>query len=348
MKKGRVCMALSGGVDSAVSAALLLEEGYDVHAVFIKVWQPDFLDCTQEDDRKSAKRVAASLGIPFEVLDAADAYKARVIDVMVQGYAVGRTPNPDILCNQHIKFGILAEYAARNGFEYIATGHYAQIVQYEGVPCLKKANDPQKDQVYFLSQVAPHILGKCIFPVGSILKSETRALAEKYMLPVFDKKDSQGLCFMGMVDMAEFLSHAITLSEGVVLNAEGVAIGTHGGAQQFTRGQRHGFVLKTPTSTPHYVTAVDVEHNTITVSDKYIGEQEVIVLESVIAYGPLKAAQTYDVQVRYHGAVTSGTLMTSAAHSLSVRLTSPVIVAPGQVVVLYDGDVLIASGIACV
>ncbi len=339
-------MALSGGVDSAVSAALLLEQGFDVHAVFIKVWQPDFLDCTQEDDRKSAKRVAASLGIPFAVLDAADAYKQMVIDTMVSGYAAGRTPNPDILCNQHIKFGILARHAEDNGFERIATGHYAQITTYNKMPCLKKARDAQKDQVYFLSQVAPAILSKCMFPVGALLKSETRAWAEKHALPVFDKKDSQGLCFMGMVDMAEFLSHTIKLSDGEVLTTDGKVIGTHGGAQQFTLGQRHGFTLQAPTQTPHYVVGVDVTKNTITVSDVHSSDQKQLILHSMVAYAPLDKGKTYEIQVRYHGALVGGTLTSIAQDELSLELQQAVTVAAGQVVVLYDGDILVASGIA--
>lgn len=339
-------MALSGGVDSAVSAALLLDQGYDVHAVFIKVWQPDFLDCTQEEDRKSAKRVAAALGIPFEVLDAADAYKQKVIDVMVSSYAEGRTPNPDILCNQYIKFGVLAAYAQEQGFDYIATGHYAQIAQYRGAYCLRKAHDDTKDQVYFLAQVSPEILSKCIFPVGAILKKETRARAETYKLPVFDKKDSQGLCFMGMVDMAEFLTHAIQLSEGAVLNEEGVIIGTHGGAQQFTRGQRHGFTLHTSTTTPHYVVSVDATRNTITVSDKQVAQQKHLTLASSVVYAPLDIMGAYDVQVRYHGALVKGTLTKKTTDALHIELTEGVTVAPGQTVVIYDNEILVASGVS--
>lgn len=338
-------MALSGGVDSAVSAAILQEQGFEVHSVFIKVWQPDFLDCTQEEDRKSAKRVAAALGISFEVFDATDAYKERVIDVMTLAYANGKTPNPDILCNQHIKFGVLADYATKIGAPRIATGHYARVTSYANTPCLMKAFDASKDQVYFLAQVAPDIISRCIFPVGDMLKTETRKRAAAYRLPVFDKKDSQGLCFMGMVDMAEFLSRTITFSEGAVLNTEGAVIGTHGGAQQFTRGQRHGFTLKTPTPTPHYVVAVNVVDNTITVSDTQVSEQKSVQLESLVVYAPLDTTRSYDVQVRYHGALVPGILARQAGDGLIIEFESPVTVAPGQVVVIYDGGVLVASGI---
>lgn len=338
-------MALSGGVDSAVAAALLLEQGYDVHAVFIKVWQPDFLDCTQEEDRKSAKRVAAALGIPFEVLDAAQAYKQKVIDVMVQGYSVGTTPNPDILCNQYIKFGILADYATEIGATHIATGHYAQVAEYNGALCLKKARDAGKDQVYFLAQVAPSIISRCIFPVGNLLKSETRICAEARQLPVFDKKDSQGLCFMGMVDMAEFLSHTVELTEGAVLNTAGTCIGTHGGAQQFTLGQRHGFVLKTASQTPHYVTAVDVSKNTITVSETQPEGRTHLRLSSVVSFAQIEPAKHYSAQVRYHGALTTCTIALEKHASAQVSLQEHVSVAVGQTVVIYDGDVLVLSGI---
>jgi tRNA-uridine 2-sulfurtransferase len=346
--KTRVCMALSGGVDSAVSAALLLEQGYDVHAVFIKVWQPDFLDCTQEEDRKSAKRVAAALGIPFEVLDAADAYKQKVIDVMVRGYSMGTTPNPDILCNQYIKFGILADHATAIGATHIATGHYAQVITYNGTQCLQKAHDASKDQVYFLAQVAPSIISRCIFPIGNLLKSKTRKLAEERKLPVFDKKDSQGLCFMGMVDMAEFLSHTVQLTEGAVLNIEGKHIGTHGGAQQFTLGQRHGFTLNTATHDPHYVTAVDVSKNTITVSDMQPEGRTDLSLTSVVSFAETTPARHYSAQVRYHGSLTLCSIVATKDSSVRISLEEPVSVAAGQTVVIYDGDVLVLSGIATV
>ncbi len=336
-------MALSGGVDSAVSAALLQKEGYNVHAVFIKVWQPDFLDCTQEDDRKSAKRVAASLNIPFEVLDAADAYKKHVVDVMTQSYAEGRTPNPDILCNQYIKFGILAEHAASRGISRIATGHYAQLTQYQGAPCLSKAKDSTKDQVYFLAQVQPNIISRCIFPVGHMLKSETRSYAQKFNLPVFDKKDSQGLCFMGMVDMAEFLAHTVTLSKGDVLDEKGMVIGEHSGAQQFTLGQRHGFKLHT-SSTPHYVVGVDATRNTITVSEHAHKGSTDIRLSSVITFAEIDAQKEYTVQVRYHGELQKGSAVLMG-QSAQVMLKEPHAVAQGQVCVLYDGEVLVMSGI---
>lgn len=339
-------MALSGGVDSAVSAALLQKEGYDVRAVFIKVWQPDFLDCTQEDDRKSAKRVAAALNIPFEVLDAADAYKKNVVDEMTRSYAEGRTPNPDILCNQHIKFGILAQYAKEIGADHIATGHYAQVIQYEGTPCLSKAKDPAKDQVYFLAQVDPDSISRCIFPVGSMLKSETRALAQTFKLPVFDKKDSQGLCFMGMVDIAEFLAHTVALKDGEVLDVRGTVIGTHTGSQQFTLGQRHGFQLHVASHVPHYVTDVNVQNNTITVSEEMHAGSTRIELASIITFAQIKPEKKYDVQVRYHGELHEGTVALNGQNRVTVLLSKPHLIARGQVCAIYDGGVLVMSGIA--
>lgn len=338
-------MALSGGVDSAVSAALLQREGYDVRAVFVKVWQPDFLDCTQEDDRKSAKRVAASLGIPFEVLDGADAYKRHVVDVMTRGYAEGQTPNPDILCNQFIKFGILAEYAQSIQANCIATGHYARTKTYGDAVCLQKAVDSAKDQVYFLSQVNPQILARCLFPVGGFTKEKTRTLAKKMNLPVFDKKDSQGLCFMGMVDMAEFLAHAVPLKNGDVLDTSGACIGTHTGAQQFTTGQRHGFTLHIASTKPHYVLGVDVTKNTITVDTELERGLTELKLTSVVRFAPELKSRVYDVQVRYHGNLVKGSLSDVNSTSVHVALQKPHHVAKGQVAVIYDKDVLVMSGI---
>ncbi|MFM2414686.1 MAG: hypothetical protein RI911_379 [Candidatus Parcubacteria bacterium] len=342
MKK-RICVALSGGVDSAVSAALLKKEGHDIFAAFVKVWQPDFLDCTQEEDRKSAKRVAAALGVPFYVHDAAEEYKQYVVDTMTAQYAKGETPNPDILCNQFIKFGSLYRFAKTMGATHIATGHYAQTTYYDGVCTLKKARDESKDQVYFLAQVEPSLLPQCIFPVGGLLKAETRAYAHSFKLPVAEKKDSQGLCFMGMVDMAEFLAHLIPMQQGEVLNEKGDVIGTHTGATQFTIGQRHGFLIAHPPIEPLYVHSIDVAHNTITVSALYPIGEKVISLRDVQKYFDLQSKTPYTAQLRYHGKEIPCSVVLSKDGAI-VHLEDAASVAPGQSCVVYQKNIVAMTG----
>jgi tRNA-uridine 2-sulfurtransferase len=340
----RVCMALSGGVDSAVSAARLLREGHDVFAVFIQVWQPDFLDCTQEEDRKSAKRVAAALGIQFYVLDCSHEYRQSVIDVMTAAYERGHTPNPDILCNVHIKFGALWRYASGLGATHIATGHYAQTVETDSGVQLKKAVDSAKDQVYFISMIPKDIVARCIFPVGAQTKAETRAEALKYSVPVAEKKDSQGLCFMGMITLDTFLGSMTALIPGEVLNTSGMVVGRHTGAQQFTLGQRHGFTLYTPSPSPSYVTKIDVSAHAIIVDDKPPVGATCIRLVNYMERVPHLVDKHYTAQVRYHGECIPCTVSVTSNTAL-VTFAQPVLVADDQVCVIYDEDVLVGSGL---
>jgi tRNA-specific 2-thiouridylase len=271
-KKGnggkRVFVGMSGGVDSSVSAALLQKAGYDVTGVFIKVWQPDWLECNWREERLEAMRAAAHLKIPFVTLDLVKEYKAGVIDYMIAEYAAGRTPNPDVMCNREVKFGAFWKWAKGQGADFIATGHYAQNI--DGHMFVSK--DSNKDQTYFLWTLTSDDLSHVLFPVGGMTKPEVRALARKFKLPNADKKDSQGLCFIGKVDLKEFLKHYIKAEPGSVLDERGKAIGKHPGSLLFTIGERHGFTVdskeKTPSDAPYYVIAKNVEANTITVSNK--------------------------------------------------------------------------------
>ena len=244
MEKGRnrkVYIGMSGGVDSSVSAALLKKAGYDVTGVFIKVWQPDWINCTWKEDRMDAMRVAALLDIPFITLDLEKEYKEEVVDYMISEYRAGRTPNPDVMCNRYVKFGGFYDWAMKQGADYVATGHYAQVIDGK----LIAGNDKNKDQTYFLWTLNKEQLSKTIFPVGNIEKPEVRKLAKKFNLPNAEKKDSQGLCFIGKIDIKEFLSHYIDSKRGNVLNIEGEVIGEHDGSFFFTIGERHGFnILK--------------------------------------------------------------------------------------------------------
>ncbi|HTK33295.1 MAG TPA: tRNA 2-thiouridine(34) synthase MnmA [Candidatus Paceibacterota bacterium] len=289
----KVFVGMSGGVDSSVSAALLKQAGYDVIGVFIKVWQPDWIECTWRDERREAMRAAAHLGIPFITLDLEKEYKEGVIDYMIAEYSTGRTPNPDVMCNREVKFGAFWRWAKEQGANYVATGHYARIVTSSKeqetskahlVPCtlhLETGVDSNKDQSYFLWTLNQDDLKHILFPVGHLEKPAVRALAKKFKLPNAEKKDSQGLCFIGKIDVKDFLAHYIKTEKGNVLNEKGEVIGSHNGALLITIGERHGFTIDAKHKTPHderyYVVSKDVESNTITVSDKAISHDQVTI-----------------------------------------------------------------------
>ena len=263
-----VFVGLSGGVDSSVAALRLKQQGYQVVGVFIKVWQPDFLKCNWEKERLDAMRVAAYLDIPFLTCNAEEAYRQEVGEYFVSEYQAGRTPNPDVMCNQYVKFGAFLQFALERGADYIATGHYAQKIETDKGFSLYRGVDSDKDQSYFLWTLTQEQLKHVLLPVGDTAKTKIRAEAEAAGIPVAQKKDSQGICFLGAVDIPEFLSHFVELTPGSVLNERGEVIGEHKGALVHTIGQRHGFSVKTDSTkeVPHFVIAKDVEANTLTVS----------------------------------------------------------------------------------
>lgn len=268
-KGKKVFVGLSGGVDSALSALILKNEGYDVTGVFIKGWQPDWLPCTWREERRDAMRVASSLDINFISLDLEKEYKESVVDKIIEEYKKNRTPNPDILCNRAIKFGLFWEKARLMGAHFIATGHYAQVMKTEEGLRMYESADEDKDQTYFLWTIREDELAHIMFPIGQMKKKDVRALAKSYKLPNANKKDSQGICFMGSVSMDEFLSKHIEVSHGDVADANGKIIGTHKGLVFYTIGERHGFFInnKTNESRPYYVIKKDIDNNILIVSD---------------------------------------------------------------------------------
>lgn len=279
-KKKKVFVGLSGGVDSSVSAGLLKKEGYAVTGVFIKVWHPDFLPCDWKKERLDAMRVCAKLEIPFLTFDFEKEYKEEIIDYMINEYKEGKTPNPDVMCNKQIKFGAFLKKALEMGADYVATGHYARLrreflifnskfLNTETIKLLVGA-DNNKDQSYFLWTLNQEQLKHILFPIGEFEKKEVRKLAEKFGLLNANKKDSQGLCFIGKLNMKDFLKNYIKEKEGDVLNKEGNVIGKHSGTAFLTIGQRHGFVIidKGINDKPYYIVLKDIENNTITVSQK--------------------------------------------------------------------------------
>lgn len=352
--KKKVYVGMSGGVDSSVSAALLKHAGYDVTGVFIKVWQPEWFVCTWKEDRLDAMRVCVHLGIPFLTLDLEKEYKKEVVDYMVSEYKSGRTPNPDVMCNKHVKFGGFFEWARKQGADYVATGHYAQVKEKGNAWRLVSGVDSGKDQSYFLWTLTQHELSKTLFPVGGMKKEKTRALARKYGLPVADKKDSQGLCFIGKVPAKEFLSHYISPKRGDVLDESGKVIGEHDGAVFLTVGERHGFTVtqKGSEETPFYVIKRDIDKNTVTVSHRLPNgtlplEKNEYALEHVnwISGMPDEREVKYEARLRHLGKLIPCTVEIHTPKRAMVRFEELVTISSGQSLVLYSGETCIGGGI---
>lgn len=383
--KKRVYVGMSGGVDSSVSAYLLKKQGYDVTGVFIKVWQPDSTDCGWKDERRDAMRVAAVLDIPFLTLDFSDQYKHEVVDYMIEEYRLGRTPNPDVMCNRHVKFGSFLRYALKQGVDYIATGHYAQnvvvrsssnrststidSVELKDYFELKEGDDTNKDQSYFLWTLTQEDLKHVLFPVGHIEKPEVRRIAEKAGLPVFDKKDSQGVCFIGHLDMKEFLKEYIQTKPGDVLDVDGKIIGVHEGAELYTIGERHGFTINNTgvSSEPRFIISKNIKTNTIVVATK--SEQEQILKQTVssdtlsqVILTNTSFSQSIDqyigkkisARIRYRqekqDCIVKMNSLKAISDYSSIKMTVTFDkpqkgMAEGQSVVLYDGNLCLGGGI---
>jgi tRNA-specific 2-thiouridylase len=339
-----VFVGLSGGVDSAVSAALLKQQGYTVIGAFIKIWSPEFIECTWKEDRLDAMRVCAALQIPFKEIDLSQEYKDEVVRDMIEGYTKGDTPNPDVLCNRSIKFGHFSKWAFANGADLVATGHYARIRNTDEPYELLRGIDTNKDQSYFLHRLGQQDLARTLFPVGSYAKPQIRALAEKFGLPNADRPDSQGLCFVGDVSMKDFLSRFIELRKGDVIDQSGTVIGAHDGAALYTVGERHGF--STSVSTPHYVVDTNITRNIVRVSPR----REDAARESVslsdmnwIAAEPQGSLQV-EAQARYREKPFT-TVISRAGKSIVATFDEPRIAARGQSLVLYEGDRCLGGGI---
>lgn len=340
-----VFVGLSGGVDSSVAATRLKARGYNVVGVFIKVWHPEWLKCNWEQERLDAMRVAAKLDIPFLTCDAEQAYKDHVADYFIREYEQGRTPNPDIVCNQYVKFGTFLEFARERGARYIATGHYAQIdTDGKNHFSLHRGADTSKDQSYFLWTLNQAELSATLFPVGDTEKALIREEAARAGLITSEKKDSQGICFLGDIDIAEFLSHYIDLVPGPVVDESGDTIGEHQGAFMYTLGQRHGFTTtnRSTDESPYFIIAKDVASNTITVSR----QRPVVQAHTHIKLAncnwittPPTAGDTITIQTRYRQ--TPFPVLVHSVHDTECTLLPMQdcdITTAGQSVVWYDKD----------
>lgn len=312
----RVYVGLSGGVDSAVSAALLQRAGARVTGVFIKGWYPPGMPCTWAKDRRDAMRVAARLHIPFVTLDASKEYKESVIDYLVHEYRVGRTPNPDIMCNRDVKFGVFYRYAMEAGVDAIATGHY---------------RTGAKDQSYFLWAVPKEALQKTIFPLIGLEKTTVRTLATRFRLPVAQKEDSQGVCFLGPVSVEEFLIKEFGIHPGLAVDERGRRAGEHKGALLYTLGERVSLLEALPG--PWYVIAKNLDTNKLVVSHERMSQKKtaVLVFNSPNWFG--EPASVVSAQYRYRGPLVLGRIE-GGSFFPSKPLPEPA--APGQSLVFFD------------
>lgn len=341
----KVYVGMSGGVDSSLTAALLVEQGYDVTGVYMKNWTQDLpgMRCPWADDLADAKRVAVQLGIDFKVFDFEKEYKQKVVDYMIEEYKIGRTPNPDIMCNQEVKFKLFLETSLEDGADMIATGHYAVVD--DGV--LKSAKDQNKDQTYFLYRVNRDALQKTLFPLGQYEKSEVRKMAEERGLYTASKKDSQGICFVGQIGIREFLGQYVKQQAGSIIDKQsGRVIGQHDGAIFYTVGQRHG--LDIGGGLPYYVVGKDMDKNEVYVTtdlnDKQLWKPR-LTLGRLHWIDKAPEDSEYQVRVRHRAKLAPAKIRFNADEAI-VELDNPErSVAAGQSVVIYDKDVCIGGGI---
>ena len=384
----RVVVAMSGGVDSSVAAFLLKKQGYDVLAIFMKNWHDESVtisaECPWLEDSYDAMLVAEKLNIPFQVIDLSNEYKDKIVDYMFNEYEEGRTPNPDILCNREIKFDIFLNTALKLNADFIATGHYAQVEskEFDGnkVYYLKSGKDKDKDQSYFLCQLNQFQLSKTLFPIGSLKKDEVRSIAKDNELITADKKDSQGLCFVGKVKLPDFLQQKLSKKKGNVVliprdlnlynnfNNEdyenddsngylyqpdmGKVIGEHSGAHYFTVGQRKGLSIG-GMKDPLFVLATDINKNII-----YVGEGEnhpglyrfslrvkKTKMHHVVGELDLSNSQSLSARIRYRQPLQKIDVKLMDKYYLISFDKKQKSIAKGQFVAIYDGDNLISSGI---
>lgn len=356
MSSKRVVLALSGGVDSAVSAVLLQQAGYDVHALFMRNWDDDEDGyCTAAADLQDARRICDDLALPLHTVSFATEYRDRVFQHFLAELAAGRTPNPDVACNREIKFGVCFEHALRLGADLFATGHYARSES----GLLLRGADPAKDQTYFLHGVPGSMLGRTIFPIGHLPKDEVRRIAHARGLPVHDKRDSTGICFIGERPFAEFLATYLPARPGPIETPHGRPLGTHRGLMFYTLGQRQGLHLggvRGAAEKPWFVAAKDLERNALVVVQEHdhpLMLADVIYTEPAHWISGLPPADTAGgrvfsgtVKLRYRQADQRCTVEVLDDGRCVIRtIHAQRAVTPGQSAVFYQGDVCLGGAV---
>lgn len=349
----KVLVGMSGGVDSSLAAALLVEDGFEVTGIYLKAWSPMLnvgLDaCPWQDDIADARQVAAFLGIPFTVIDVAQAYQQRVINVLKKEYAAGRTPNPDIWCNREMKFGIMLDLAKKMGFGAAATGHYARIRIKHQASSIKhqllRGVDEKKDQTYFLWQLTQKDLPNLLFPIGHLTKNQVRQEAQKRNLLVAYKKDSQGICFLGPISLRDFLRRELKSQPGKVIDVKGNTIGSHQGAQLYTIGQRHGFSHSGAGKT-YYVVRKDVKKNVIVVATQP-PKTRILAAKNLnwLAETP-RVGQKVAVRIRHGQKLEPARVSLIKNDMIKLKFENKQnSIAAGQSMVLYDKNLVLGGGI---
>ena len=355
MKKEKIVLGISGGVDSSVAALLLQKDGYDVHGVFMKNWDDKHAICSAEDDYADALSVCKKLDIPLKKIDYTAQYKDKVFKQFLDDHVHGLTPNPDILCNKEIKFEVFQNYAKEIGATKIATGHYADKHTTDATCYLKKATDASKDQTYFLHQLGQSELKDTIFPLGKILKKDVRTIAKKHALINYNKKDSTGICFIGERKYNDFVGKYLTIEKGIIQSIDGEILGNHDGHIYFTIGQRRGLGIGARFSAedkPWYVVKKDIQRNIVFVAQ---GENhpalfsKTIIVEHInwINNKPTAFPKDYYAKVRYRDEDKLCTISYLDNNTYCVEFASEQkAITPGQSIVLYNKEnVCIGGGI---
>ena len=351
----RVVLGISGGVDSAVAAALLKDAGYDVHALFMRNWDEDEDGyCTAAADLQDARKVCDEIGIPLHTVNFAADYRERVFAHFLDELRAGRTPNPDVACNREIKFGVCFAHAERLGAKWFATGHYARTALVDGRPRLLRAHDRGKDQTYFLHTVPGELLGRTLFPIGELPKAEVRRIAHQRALPVHDKRDSTGICFIGERPFAEFLARYLPAQPGVIETTAGRDVGRHRGLMYYTLGQRQGLELggvRGAAEAPWYVAAKDLDRNVLVVTQQP-DDPRLLCREFAtepahwVAGSPPGIDFACTVKTRYRQPDQACTVAVGTDGRCRVRTEAPQrAVTPGQSAVFYDGDTCLGGAV---
>ncbi len=347
----KVVVAMSGGVDSSVAAALLKQQGYDVTGMMLRLWSETGREesnrCCTPDSMALARRVAAKLDIPFYVVDAKDVFRSTVVQAFLDGYAAGRTPNPCLVCNRLIRWGVLLEHALALGADYLATGHYARMKDESGKMKLLRAVDREKDQSYVLHILNQEQLSRSLFPIGEYPKAQIRGFAESFGLPTAKRPDSQDLCFLAGGDYRDFLRrNAPQIGRpGPITDRDGKVLGEHQGLAYYTIGQRKG--LGVASSVPLYVLAKDAATNTLVVgSEEELGSRELIArdVDWISGEAPKESFRAH-VKTRYTAKEAAATVTPLEGGRVEVRFDAAQRdITPGQAAVFYAGEVVLGGG----